>query len=291
MTNFTAQSPASTMTVTPNKTKKSVTWSRNCKLRTYVRANAEQDRYNSWYQPTDYSKFKKNCTKISYLAQNNGIEKVEEKFQNETCCGLERMISQEISALVSKRRSIAWGAVLSEQARQSKNNDSTDPLRIAQVYSEISHDSHIHAHKRAIRLKTRLFNEASLTAVGLPETDSPEDGAGATRHSDPEKMSKNSSHTLRSRLSLTTSHFEASTLPKNHDDHRRHNSGNYNSNIVPAIASIGKTIVVVARYHSSLHMTEPTPVNCPQMSSSSSSSTPTSARKQSHSDAAAAAMA
>ena len=100
-----------TDTTTSTTTSKTVTWKNTCNIRTYTTEMAHQDRFNAWYQPTDYSKFKTNCKKICQLAREFGIDRVEKKLSNETCFGLERMITREASTLVVRRRNAAWQAV------------------------------------------------------------------------------------------------------------------------------------------------------------------------------------
>lgn len=233
---------------------KSVAWKSTCNVRRYAMENSEQHRQNAWYQATDYMKFKKDCKKMCELAQEFGVKKVEEELENETCLGLEKLIVRQTSALVLKRRNVAWNVVLSEQIRErsskrsnSSNHDTTEKqfqssLKIAQAYSIISRESHIDAHKKAMRLKRELFkNEGKEEATATQESRTTTNRATAATTTSP------LSYPPRQNAEPITVH--------NADDKPQrqflaiccHNRGVSGSNVVPSFLSIGKKTRVAAQ--------------------------------------------
>jgi hypothetical protein len=130
-----------------NKAKKAVQWATKCSLALF-QMPSEQQQLEAWYQPDDYKVFKKNCKLIAQLAQEIGTEAIENQM-NDTCRGLELLVSRRRAALRVSRRNIAWDVVLDEQDSQRESGQSS-PETIAQLYTKVTSDSQGEAHQQAL---------------------------------------------------------------------------------------------------------------------------------------------
>jgi hypothetical protein len=129
-----------------NKAKKSVKWASTCSLRLF-RMPSDQQQFDAWYQPNDYTSFKNNCKSIARLAQEIGTESVENQL-NDSCRGLEHLVSKRRAEVRFCRRYVVWDVVLDEQDSQSA------PETIAKKYSEVSAESQVDAQQQALRYRS-----------------------------------------------------------------------------------------------------------------------------------------
>jgi hypothetical protein len=130
-----------------NKAKKAVQWAPTYSLKLF-QMPSEQQQLEAWYQPDDYKVFKKNCKHIARLAQEIGTEAIENQM-NDTCRGLELLVSRSRVAVRVSRRNIAWDVVLDEQNSQRESGQSS-PETIAQLYTKVTSDSQVDAHQQAL---------------------------------------------------------------------------------------------------------------------------------------------
>jgi hypothetical protein len=119
---------------------------------------SEQQQLEAWYQPNDYNVFKKNCKGIARLAQEIGTEAIENQM-NDTCRGLEPLLSRSRAAVRVSRRNIAWDVVLDEQDSQLESGRSS-PETIAQLYTKVTFDSQVDAHQQGLRYCSKKKEEA-----------------------------------------------------------------------------------------------------------------------------------
>jgi hypothetical protein len=126
-----------------NEAKKSVQWASSCSLRLF-KMRSEHNQFDAWYQPNNYKSFKENCRTIARLAQRIGSESVENQM-NDSCRGLEHLVSKRRAAVRVYRRNIVWDVVFDEQDSQSA------PETIAKKCSEVSAESQVDAQQQALR--------------------------------------------------------------------------------------------------------------------------------------------
>jgi hypothetical protein len=129
-----------------NKIKKTVQWASSCSLRLF-KMPYEQQQFDAWYQPNDYKSFKENCKIISRLARERGTESIENQM-NDSCRGLEHLVTPRLAAIRCCRRNIVWDVVLDEQYYESA------PETIAKKYSEVSALSQEDAQQQALRYRS-----------------------------------------------------------------------------------------------------------------------------------------
>lgn len=163
---------------------KGVSWSAKCRLRKIcdeeVSSTDECDDslVSKWYQQSDYKEFRRNLKDIAKAARNIGVTYVENET-DDSCHGLQHLVSKRALQERTERRSLGLSGVLNEQERQSSTGTKS-AAALAEILMEVSIPAQAVANQMAMELCAELDDENTSQRSALAQL-SFLDFAGKTR--------------------------------------------------------------------------------------------------------------